>query len=306
MEIGFEGQVAVITGAGGGLGRGYALELARRGARVVVNDVGATLAGEAVEDGEPVNAADVVVAEIEAAGGEAVANTESVATVEGGESIVQSALDTFGRVDIVISNAGIIRDAAFAKLEPGNLDAVFDVHLRGAFFVSQPAFRVMKEQGYGRFLFAGSGAGIFGNFGQSNYAAAKMGLVGLSNVLAIEGQRTGITSNVIAPGALTRMTEAVAGPLAGVLDASHVTPMAIYLVSRECEFTHEVFSAQGGHFARIFVGRTDGWFAGTEGVATVEDIAANIEEIRSEHGYVVPSDFGQELAALAKLHDGHS
>lgn len=295
--ITFEEQVAVVTGAGGGLGRQYALELARRGAKVVVNDIGASLDGTGSS-----GAAGVVVAEIEAAGGEAVANTDSVATVEGGAAITATALDAFGRVDIVISNAGIIRDASFVKLTDDQIDAVLAVHLRGAFNVARPAFAAMKEQGYGRIVFAGSGAGIFGNFGQANYGAAKMGLVGLSNVLAIEGARAGICSNVIAPGALTRMTEAVAGPLAELIGPEHVTPMVLYLVSQDCELSGEVYSAMGGHFARIFVGRTEGWFAGPDHVASVEDVAAQIGQIRSDDAYVIPTDFNAELGAIGTLH----
>ena len=174
-EIHFDGRVAVITGAGGGLGKTYALELARRGAHVVVNDLG----GAADGSGKGSSMADQTVDEIRKAGGQAVASYDSVATPAGGEAIVRTALDRFGRVDIVINNAGILRDKSFAKLEPADLEIVLDVHLKGAFYVSQPAFRAMKDQSYGRFLFTASAAGIFGNFGQTNYGAAKMGLVGL-------------------------------------------------------------------------------------------------------------------------------
>jgi NAD(P)-dependent dehydrogenase (short-subunit alcohol dehydrogenase family) len=209
-EIRFDGRVAIVTGAGGGLGRTYALELARRGARVVVNDKG----GAADGTGSGSSMADAVVKEIREAGGSAVASYDSVSTPEGGSAIVKTAVDAFGRVDVVINNAGILRDKTFAKLEPENLEVVLDVHLKGAFFVSQPAFRLMKEQGYGRFLFTASNAGIFGNFGQTNYGAAKMGLVGLSNVLALEGAKNGITSNVLAPMARTRLTESLLGAAA--------------------------------------------------------------------------------------------
>ena len=198
-EIRFDDRVAIVTGAGGGLGKTYALELARRGAKVVVNDLG----GAADGTGAGSSMADEVVKEIEAAGGMAVANYDSVSTPEGGEAIVQTAVDNFGKVDIVINNAGILRDKSFSKLEPKNLEIVLDVHLKGAFFVSQPAFRVMKENNFGRFIFTASGAGIFGNFGQTNYGAAKMGLVGLSSVLAVEGAKNNIKCNVIAPIART-------------------------------------------------------------------------------------------------------
>src|SRR5580698_6879833 len=187
-EITFDGRVAVVTGAGGGLGRTYALEIARRGGKVVVNDLGGSVDGQGGDDA----AAQKVVDEIKAAGGEAVPSYASVSTPEGGESIVKTAVDSFGKVDVVINNAGILRDKSFAKLTWEDLDAVLDVHLKGAFYVSQPAFKIMKDNGYGRFVFTSSNAGVFGNFGQANYAAAKMGLVGLSNVLAIEGAKAGI------------------------------------------------------------------------------------------------------------------
>ena len=207
-EISFRDRVAVVTGAGGGLGRTYALELAKRGASVVVNDLG----GAADGTGAASSAADNVVKEITEAGGVAVANYDSVATPEGGAAIIQTALDNFSKVDVVINNAGILRDKSFSKLSPEELEIVIDVHLKGAFFVSQPAFRVMKEQGYGRFLFTASAAGVFGNFGQSNYGAAKMGLVGLMNVLAVEGAKNNIKANTIMPIANTRLTKDLLGP----------------------------------------------------------------------------------------------
>lgn len=212
-EIGFDGHVAVVTGAGGGLGRAHALLLAARGARVVVNDLGGSPDGT----GADASPADAVVKEVLEAGGEAVANYDSVATPEGGEAIIQTALDAFGTVDIVINNAGILRDKSFAKIPVADFDVLLDVHLRGAFYVSQPAFRVMKEKRFGRFLHTTSASGLFGNFGQAqgNYAAAKTGLVGLSNVLAIEGVKSNITSNVIAPIAKSRLTENFPGWFAG-------------------------------------------------------------------------------------------
>ena len=198
-DIRFDGRVAVITGAGGGLGKTYALDLGRRGAKVVVNDLG----GKSDGTGGGHSMADGVVDEIKSAGGEAIANYDSVSTPEGGEGIIRSAVEKFGRVDVVINNAGILRDKTFLKLTPDELGIVLDVHLKGAFYVSQPAFRVMKEKGYGRFVFTSSAAGIFGNFGQTNYGAAKMGLVGLMNVLAVEGAKYNIRCNTIAPTART-------------------------------------------------------------------------------------------------------
>jgi len=299
-DIRFDGRVAIITGAGGGLGRTYALELGRRGAQVVVNDLG----GSADGTGSGSAMADAVVKEITEAGGEAVANYDSVATPEGGESIVQAALDRFGKVDIVINNAGILRDKTFAKLPPEDLQLVLDVHLKGAFFVSQPAFRNMKENGYGRFIFTASAAGLLGNFGQTNYGAAKMGLVGLSNVIAQEGAKYGIQSNVIAPLAKTRLTEQLLGPFADKLAPDHVTPMVVYLCSEKCELTHEIFSAGGGRYARFFVGVTPGWFSGQEGVASVEDVAQHIDRIRDTEGFEIPGGANEEIGLLAKHFKG--
>jgi NAD(P)-dependent dehydrogenase (short-subunit alcohol dehydrogenase family) len=294
-DIRFDGRVAIITGAGGGLGKTYALMLASRGASVVVNDLG----GAADGTGKGSSMADQTVEEIKAAGGQAVANYDSVSTPEGGEAICKTAVDTFGKVDILINNAGILRDKTFAKLAPEDLEAVLAVHLKGAFFVSQPAFRNMKEHGYGRIVFAASGAGIFGNFGQTNYGAAKMGLVGLSNVLAVEGAKSNIKSNVIAPIARTRLTESLLGPLAEQLDPQHVTPLVIYLVSEQCELTHEIFDVGGGRYARIFVGLGQGWTAPKGEFASPEDIAANLAAIRSTEGYTIPDSIAGEMKAIA-------
>jgi NAD(P)-dependent dehydrogenase (short-subunit alcohol dehydrogenase family) len=257
-EIGFDGRVAIVTGAGGGLGRTYALELARRGAQVVVNDLGGSMDGR----GGGSSMADAVVKEITEAGGQAVASYDSVATALGGEAIVETAVDRFGKVDIVINNAGILRDKTFVKLAAEDLESVIDVHLKGAFFVTQPAFRSMKENGYGRLLFTSSTSGLLGNFGQTNYGAAKAGLLGLSNVLALEGAKYDIKSNVIAPTARTRLTEDLLGPMAEKLAPECVTPLALYLVSEACEVTHEIYTAGGGRYARIFVGLNDGWVKG--------------------------------------------
>jgi NAD(P)-dependent dehydrogenase (short-subunit alcohol dehydrogenase family) len=292
-EIRFDGRVAIVTGAGGGLGRTYALELARRGARVVVNDKG----GAADGTGSGSRMADAVVKEIGEAGGSAVASYDSVSTPEGGSAIVKTAVDAFGRVDVVINNAGILRDKTFAKLEPESLEVVLDVHLKGAFFVSQPAFRVMREQGYGRFLFTASNAGIFGNFGQTNYGAAKMGLVGLSNVLALEGAKYGITSNVLAPMARTRLTESLLGAAAATPEPECVTPLVAYLVSEDCRLSHEIFSAGGGRFARIFVGLAPGWTKAAGARVEAEEVRDHIEQIRDPEGYIVPGSIADEMKA---------
>src|SRR3954468_7295607 len=208
-DIGYDGQVAIITGSGGGLGREHALELARRGARVVINDLGGSVSGEGHEEGPAHKTAQ----EINDLGGEAVADTNSVATPEGGAAIVKTAVGAFGTVDIVINNAGILRDKTFHNMTPELLNPVIDVHLKGAFYVTQPAWKIMREKSYGRVINTASNAGVFGNFGQSNYGAAKMGLVGFTHVLAQEGAKNNIKANAIAPVAKTRMTEELLGPL---------------------------------------------------------------------------------------------
>ena len=294
-DLRYDGRVAVITGAGGGLGKTYALQLASRGASVVVNDLG----GSADGTGGGSSMADETVAEINAAGGKAVANYDSVATPEGGEGIIQSALDNFGQVDIVINNAGILRDKTFVKLEPGDLEAVLAVHLKGAFFVTQPAFRAMKERNYGRILVASSGAGVFGNFGQSNYGAAKMGLVGLMHVLAVEGAKYGIKCNAIAPIARTRLTEGLLGPLADALEPEFITPLVSYLVSEECELTHEIFDVGAGRYSRIFVGLGKGWTA-PKGVPSPEEIRDNLGAIRETEGFTIPNSVGDQVKFMAQ------
>jgi NAD(P)-dependent dehydrogenase (short-subunit alcohol dehydrogenase family) len=295
-DIRFDGRVAVITGAGGGLGKTYALELARRGASVVVNDLGGSMDGT----GGGSSMADTTVKEITEAGGKAVANYDSVATPEGGQAIVQTALDEFGKVDILINNAGILRDKSFLKLEPAHLEAVIDVHLKGAFFVSQPAFASMKENGYGRIVMTSSGAGVFGNFGQSNYGAAKMGLIGLMNVLAVEGAKHDIKVNSIAPIAKTRLTEQLLGPMADALDPKFVTPLVTYLCSDRCELTHEIFDVGGGRYARIFVGMGKGWVAPKGTVPKAEDIFDHIDVIRDQEGYTVPDSIADETKAIVE------
>jgi NAD(P)-dependent dehydrogenase (short-subunit alcohol dehydrogenase family) len=295
--ITFDGRVAIVTGAGGGLGRTYALELARRGARVVVNDLGGAVDGT----GSSESAADRVVSEIKAGGGEAVANYDSVSTPDGGEAIVQSALDGFGTVDIVVNNAGILRDRSFVNMELAEIEAVLEVHLKGAFYVSQPAFRVMKEAAYGRFVFTSSNAGLFGNFGQANYGAAKAGLAGLSNVLAIEGAKYNIKSNAIAPIAKTRMTEDLLGPFADMVQPEQVTPMVVYLCSEANQHSHEIFTAGGGRYGRIAIVTNNGWVAGGGEVPSVEDIADHLDEIRDISDPIVPESIQDEITLLGKL-----
>ncbi len=288
-DLGYDGKVAIITGAGGGLGRQHALLLASRGALVVVNDLGGSVSGE----GESASAAQAVVDEIKAAGGEAVADHHSVATPEGGEAIVQTAIDAFGRVDIVINNAGILRDKAFHNMEPDLLNPVLDVHLKGAFHVTKPAWVRMREQGYGRVVSTSSAAGLFGNFGQTNYGAAKMGLVGFTRVLAVEGAKYNIKANAIAPLALTRMTQDIMGPLGDKLDPALVSPLVAYLVHEDCPVTGQVFSVGGGRVAQVFIGETQGYY---QADLTPEAVRDNWSTITDREGYGVPANLGDETA----------
>ena len=282
--ITFHDRVAIVTGAGGGLGRAYALELARRGAQVVVNDV---------------RGASAVAAEITDAGGQAVASVHSVTTEEGGRAIVEDALQAFGAVDVLINNAGIVRDRSLANLSTEDLQAVLDVHLGGSFHVTQPAFRVMKARGYGRLLFVTSASGLFGNFGQANYAAAKMGLVGLAMSAAIEGARYGIHSNALAPLAHTPMTAGLFDGAIDGFDPEYVVPMALYLVSERCRLTHEIFSAGGGRFARVLVGVTNGWVAAES--PSPEDVHEHLGEIRDETELALPASLAEEIELARSL-----
>jgi NAD(P)-dependent dehydrogenase (short-subunit alcohol dehydrogenase family) len=290
-DLGFDGKVAIVTGAGGGLGRQHALLLASRGARVVINDVGGSVHGEGGAEGP----AHAVVKEIEAAGGEAVANTDSVATPEGGQAIVQTAIDTFGQIDIVINNAGILRDKAFHNLTPDLLEPVLDVHLKGAFYVTQPAWVHMREQNYGRIVNTASASGLFGNFGQANYGAAKMGLVGLTNVLAIEGARNNIKVNAISPIAYTRMTEEILPGMEEKIDPSFVSPVVAFLAHEDCPVTGEVYSVAGGYVARAFVGLTRGI---VDRDLTMEKVRDAFDQIRDETGYYVPTTLADELTEV--------
>jgi NAD(P)-dependent dehydrogenase (short-subunit alcohol dehydrogenase family) len=293
-DIGYDGKVAIITGAGGGLGRQHALLLASRGALVVINDLGGSVDGTGSDKG----AAERMVDEIKALGGEAVADTNSVATPEGGAAIVKTALDTFGRVDVVINNAGILRDKAFHNMTPDLVDPVLDVHLKGAFNVTQAAWGHMREQGYGRIVSTSSAAGIFGNFGQANYGAAKMGLVGLTRVLAVEGAKYNIKANAIAPLALTRMTESLLGGLGDKLDPGLVSPLVAYLVSEECDATGRVFSVGGGRIAEVFLGETQGFHDSDLSPEAVRD---NWSTITDRDGYEVPANLGEETAMFIKF-----
>ncbi|ARR56702.1 short-chain dehydrogenase [Rhizorhabdus wittichii DC-6] len=313
-DIRFDGRVAVITGAGNGLGRDYALEIARRGGAVLVNDLGGSGAGV----GASRNAADAVVDEIRAAGGKAAANHDSVATRAGGEAIVAAAVEAFGKVDIVISNAGFLRNARFEDIDDDKLDALIDVHLKGAFYVAQPAYRIMRRNGYGRFVFTGSASAMFGHAWQANYAAAKGGLMGLSHIVAIEGSAYGITSNLLMPTAQSRLMaemddgfmeipdfarsvqEADYSAVQDRLLPAFNTPLALYLASERCRTTHGIFSANGGRYAQVLIQATQGWIspAGPE-APSVEDVAGHFDRICDATTLHRPMTVYDEFTAVA-------
>ncbi len=279
-EIRFDGRVAVVTGAGAGLGRVYALELAKRGAKIVVNDLGGARDGSGEGSATP---ADQVVSEIKALGGEAVANYDNVATPAGGQNIINSALNTFGTVDILINNAGILRDKSFLKMEPENWQSVLDVHLNGAYHVTRPAFAVMKEKGYGRIVMTTSAAGLYGNFGQSNYTAAKMALIGLMNTLKLEGQKYNVKVNTVAPVAASRLTEDVLPPeFFEKLKPEFVAPMVLYLSSEECPVTGNIYNAGMGCYNRAAIVTGAGAVIGKgQEIPTPEQVVASWKDIAS-------------------------
>jgi NAD(P)-dependent dehydrogenase (short-subunit alcohol dehydrogenase family) len=297
--IDFTDQVAIVTGAGRGLGRLYALELARRGASVVVNDLGGTMHG----DGSDPSVADDVVGEIRAAGGIAVASHDSVDTPEGGQSIVDAAVEEFGGVDAVVSNAGIFNSIAFEDLSIDDWRQMLRVHLDGGFHLSQPAFRVMKQNGGGRFVFISSSAGMFGQPMEAHYAAAKTGLVGLTNVIAIEGATHGILANTVLPTGFSRMVTETVGDekflaesgFMQAIRAELVVPLVVFLASGACDFTHRNYSACAGRYARAFIGLGQGWVAESDADGTAEDIATNIAEISATDPFSVPDSIVDEV-----------
>jgi NAD(P)-dependent dehydrogenase (short-subunit alcohol dehydrogenase family) len=273
VERRFDNRVAVVTGAGRGLGREYALLLASRGAKVVVNDKGGALTGAGTDAGP----AQQVVAEIRAAGGDAVACVESVATAEGGQAIIGAALDRYGRIDILIHNAGNVRRGSLKEMSYQDFDAVIDVHLRGAFHVLRPAFPVMCDAHYGRIVLASSIGGLYGNHGVANYAAAKAGLVGLANVVALEGAADGVLCNVIVPSAVTRMAEGLDISAYPPMGTELVAPVVGLLAHETCPITGEMLIAIAGRVARVVVAETPGvqrpsW--------SIEDVAEQLDAIR--------------------------
>src|SRR6202161_44208 len=281
--IDFNGQVAIVTGAGRGLGRLYALELARRGAAVVVNDLGGSMHG----DGADTSVADAVVDEIQRSGGVAVASHDSVDSPDGGEAIVHNAIERFSRLDVVVSNAGIFNSVPFEELSQDDWRRMLSVHLDGGFYVSQPAYREMKAAGYGRFVFISSSGGMFGQPLEAHYAAAKAGLVGLANVIAIEGAPHGILANTVLPFGFSRMvTETVGDSKAleetgflKVIQPELVVPIVAFLASRACELRHQNYSACAGRFSRVFVGLGEGWLAEPGSSPTADDVAAHLSAV---------------------------
>ncbi len=277
-EIRLDGRVAIVTGSGAGLGRTYALELAKRGARVVVNDLGGARDGSGAGSAGP---ADRVVEEIKALGGEALASYDSVSTAAGGEAIVRQAVEAFGRVDILVNNAGILRDKTLLKMEKADWEQVRSVHLDGAFYVTRAAFQRMREQRYGRIVLTTSAAGLFGNFGQANYSAAKLGLVGLMNTLKLEGEKYNIKVNTVAPIAATRLTEDILPPdLFARLKPEYVAPLVLYLCAEQCPVSGGVYNAGMGYFNRVAVLSGPGVMLGDgQQIPSPETIAARLPDI---------------------------
>jgi NAD(P)-dependent dehydrogenase (short-subunit alcohol dehydrogenase family) len=292
-------QVAIVTGAGRGLGRAHSLELARRGAAVVVNDISREYADE-------------VVAEIEAAGGAAAPSYDSVATPESAEAIVGVALEQFGTVDAVVNNAGFMRNGYFEDLTPERLKSLLAVHIEGSFYVTQAAWPIMREKGYGRVVMTSSAGGLFAFAGESNYAAAKGGAYGLMKALAFEGAQHGILVNAILPMATTTITADDPVPdyekyypsdvrdfLAPRRTTEMVAPLVAYLCSRACAVSSEAFSAGFGRYARVFVGETRGWVASDPESITAEDVLEHLEEIRDRDDYTVPANIFDEVKYIA-------
>ncbi len=295
--IDFTDQVAIVTGAGRGLGRHYALDLARRGANVVVNDLGCSVDGL----GSDTSVADDVVAEIRSHGGSAVASYDSVGSAGGGEAIVKTALDHFGRLDAVVSNAGIVEMMPFENIPAANWSRMINTHLDGSFYVSQPAYKVMKEQGYGRLVFIASSAGAFGMPHGTHYSAAKAGILGLTNNIALEGRPHGILANAVLPFGLTRMAgEAEEGSLLALSPPEVVVPIVVYLASRECQVSHQNYSALAGRYARVFMGAADGWVSDAGPSPTADDVLAHFDDVSLTEPFTIPGSIVDEMEAVAK------
>jgi NAD(P)-dependent dehydrogenase (short-subunit alcohol dehydrogenase family) len=294
MTIRFDNRVAIVTGAGNGLGRAHALLLASRGARVVVNDPGGAVDGKGGDHA----AADKVVAEIKAAGGQAVPNYDSVADPKSAANIVETAVDSFGTIDIVVNNAGVLRDKTFHNMTVDDFDFVVKVHFLGTAYVTHAAWPIMRAKAYGRVVVTSSNSGIYGNFGQANYGGAKLAVVGFMNALRLEGQKYNVLVNALAPVAGTRMTESLMTPeMLARLDPAFVSPMVAYLCSEQCQRTGDIWSAGAGYFARIEYREAPG--VRIEGrPPTVEDVADNIDRIADLSTSKVFRTSSEEVAAV--------
>ena len=309
--VSFDNRVVIVTGAGGALGRTYALDIARRGGAVVVNDLGGSVEGLNASHA----AADQVVTEIKAAGGRAVANYDSVATLAGAQRIVATTIDTFGRVDALINNAGTFLTDLFEDMREEDRDSLFEVHLAGTFNMTQAVWSHMKAQRYGRIVFTSSSAGMLVREMLSAYGAAKAGITGLMNVLSQEGAPHGILCNVLMPNAMSRMgekmsekidpdamkqTSSLMSAIGNAMNPAFTTGIALYLASEACTSTHSLYSSLGGRIARVFIGVTEGWQGSREQPATAEDIAAHINQIRdTEHGFHIPQSLMDEYRIVA-------
>ncbi|MYM62422.1 SDR family NAD(P)-dependent oxidoreductase [Pseudomaricurvus sp. HS19] len=278
-DLRFDNRVAVITGAGRGLGRAYALLLAERGAKVVVNDPGVSMSGDSTDEGP----AEALVQEIKAAGGEAIANTDSVATAEGGQAMIDAAINTYGRIDIIIHNAGIVRRAPLAEMSHADFELVLDVHLRGGFNVVRAAMPHMQQAGYGRIVLTGSVNGLYGKSENTNYSVAKAGLVGLSNTIAVEGEAFNIKSNVILPGAVTRMAEGLDTSQYPPMEPEMVAPLVGWLSHESCSVSGEMLISMAGRTAVAYTSETRGVYLPD---LTMEAVAENIDAIHNTDNHL--------------------
>jgi len=298
-DIRFDGKVAIVTGAGGGLGRQHALELARRGAKVVVNDLGGSVDGS----GGSSAAAEAVVAEIKAFGGEAIANGGSVTDDAGVANMVKQAMDAWGRIDILVANAGILRDKSFSKMEMSDFEAVMNVHFMGTVKPAKAVWEIMKAQNYGRILVTTSSTGLYGNFGQANYGAAKLALIGFMNTMKLEGQKNNIHVNAISPVAATRMTEnLMPAEVLEKLKPEYVTPAVVYLVSEEAP-TGVILTAGAGAFAQARIYETEGVYLG-EGGLSVEEVRDNFARITDPTGQKAYVNGGEQSGKFFRKMQG--